>query len=46
MPTPFSKIQVPGDQIEFGTVDITFLMDENIAGNTKALAVDPPGLFV
>lgn len=30
MPTPFAKIQVPGDKIEFGTVDITFLLDENM----------------
>ena len=37
MPTPFSQIQLPGDQIVFGTVDITFLMDENMRAYTEML---------
>lgn len=37
MPTPFSKIQVPGDRIEFGTIDITFLLDENMRTYTEIL---------
>jgi len=30
MPTPFAKIQIPGDRIEFGAVDISFLLDEEL----------------
>lgn len=34
-PTPLSKVVVPGDQIQFGTVDLTFKIDEDMHTYTE-----------
>lgn len=34
MPTPFVKLNVPGDHLDFGTIGVTFKVDEKMANYT------------